>query len=157
MYGDPQRVYALAQHVEDKEQAVRAQAHALRQQAAATHWESIAAQVHRDHVAHDARLLEHGADRLREVVLDLRRHAAHMQHVIDEIHAAEEHVRRWFQHAERSFTQALVHAGEAVVDFFRHPSAPWAHWPWHPDRLPTSGHLDWLDALHLTRTSAWQP
>lgn len=149
MYGDPDHLRADAARLESAADDLRRTALGMRRRAAATGWESTAAEAHRDAVDRLARRVERAASALDEAARVLRAHADEVAHRLALIRWAERRARAWFARAESAFGHA-VHSALRVLDAVT-PDPPWSAWPWHPHRLPVPGHVDWLDVERWVR------
>ena len=76
MYGDPQRLCALAVRLDCAAETVRRQAEVMRRDADVTRWESAAADAMRGRAASASRELLGLAERYRDAAFAVRRHAA---------------------------------------------------------------------------------
>lgn len=156
MYGDPERLFALANAVEAKETELRRRVVELRRVAAGTQWQSAAARKHRERLEHDLAAVLRCADRLSTAGDELRAHATVVAERIAMIAAAEREVRQWFAAAAGSLARRVDDVLDELGDL-ADAITPWDGWRWRPESLPVPGHVDWLDAARLVGSSPWQP
>ena len=129
MYGDPQRLRALAAHLEAAGHDVDAGARRLDRSAAAVRWQSTAAgEMQRRARAH-VHAMRGVALRFSEAADAVRHHADAVEHQLADIQAVEARVRR--------LVEDLRGAGPGAAASTRRAR-------FGDLRLPPPGHLDWL-------------
>jgi hypothetical protein len=149
MYGDPDRLDALAVQVVRRADLVEQAAATLWARTASVPWVSVAADAFRTEAASDMRRLEAVAADLREAAARLREHADAVRQRLATIARAEHVAKQYFETAVSEVEQTAAGALKSVGHVITHP--PWENWRWQPHGLPPPGDLRWLevhDFLH---------
>lgn len=143
MYGEPAKIREVAQRLERRAEALRAEADALHSASEAVAWTSVAAQRMREQAAQRRDELVRVAREYDEAAEKVRAHAAEVQRLLDLIASIERQVRAIIAEA----LDRLKSAVSAVVNGIKDALTPGDE----EDRrlaetaTPPPGHRDWLD------------
>ncbi|GAA1232602.1 hypothetical protein [Oryzihumus leptocrescens] len=132
MYGDPQRLRALAGLLAREAERIEASASRLERSAAAVAWESTAAGGMQRQAAHQAKAMRQVADRYAEAARAVQQHASATDRQLERIHRAESRARQLLaglEHALVGGEPAAAAVGRVVL------GSP----------LPPPGHRDWVE------------
>ena len=136
MYGDPQRLRALAGLLAREAERIEAGASRLERSAMSVTWQSTAAGRMRRQAAHQVQAMRQVADRYAEAARAVRDHAAATDRQLERIHRAESRARQLLAGLEQAVAGGTPPAvpGRVVL---RVPLPP----PGHPDWLAVPGRL----------------
>jgi hypothetical protein len=134
MYGDQQRLRALAGLLAREAERIEAGASRLERSATSVTWESTAAGCMQRQAAHEARAMRQVADRYAEAARAVQLHATATDRQLERIHRAESRARQLLagiEHALAGGEPAAATVGRVVL------GVP----------LPPPGHRDWLTVV----------
>ena len=141
MYGDPQRLRALAGLLARESERIEAGASRLERSAMSVTWQSTAAGRMRRQAAHQVQAMRQVADRYAEAARAVREHATATDRQLERIHRAESRARQLLaglEHAVAGSAPASAALGRVVLGV---PLPPPGHHDWLavPGRLATLG------------------
>jgi len=131
MYGDPQRLRALAGILAREAERIGASASRLERSATSVTWESTAAARMQRQAAHQGQAMRQVADRYAEAARAVQHHAAATEWQLERIHRAESRARQLLaggEHALAGGAPAAAAVGRVVL------GVP----------LPPPGHREWV-------------
>ena len=143
MYGEPRKIREVAERLERRADALRAEADALHTASEEIAWVSVAADRMRGHARDRRDELVQVAREYDEAARKVREHAAEVQRLIDLIAAIERQVRAIVSEAIDRVKDAVG----AVVDGIRDALSPGDEEDKRlaETELPPPGHKEWLD------------